>query len=78
MEKQKYGKGQAVILLEAVTSKPMANAVIVSYNDNQKEYRVNYKNDGDITVWSEDVKEDRLTTMSEIGMQNAYKKTDQD
>ncbi|RYE57756.1 MAG: hypothetical protein EOP48_05115 [Sphingobacteriales bacterium] len=70
MPTSKYKIGQSVILLEVGTRLPAAKAVIIGYEpNNSAPYRINYKNNGDETIWTDDVTEDRLTTMLELGLQ---------
>lgn len=75
MTNQKYQEGQNVILLEIGTRLPIVSATVIGYvPDNSTPYRIRYQFPGDIQFTIDDVKEDRLTTMSEISLQNARRK----
>jgi len=63
---QKYNVNQKVILLDAVSNKPVASSEIISYNESQKTYRIRYQISGDETFWIDDVGEERLITNADI------------
>lgn len=74
MANQKYTVGQNVILLEIGTRLPAVTAEIIGFvAENSSPYRIRYQRPGDETIWTDDVTEDRLTTLAEIGLQNVPK-----
>jgi len=70
MSTQKYTAGHQFILLEEGTRLPITSATIIGFvPENIKPYRISYKLPHDEVIWYDDVSEDRLTTLSEIGIQ---------